>query len=478
MHGKKKNANKREHGAETDLLRRINERHTGGEIKAAENGQAAQFAEDIVNDVRADFARRAEAKRRLEAQWQLNANFVEGSQYSYIGVKSDVEESDREYVWQERGVYNHVSPIYETRLAKLSRVRPKMSVRPASTDNGDVKTAKTAGKILASVAAKLNLDMLVTKATRLSEMCGSAFYKITWDASAGAAIGISDGKKVYEGDVRIDVCSPYEIYPSDIFCTDIAGLDSIIHARAVAVSDIERIYGVSVKSESLDVLSSGIKRERARDCALVLERYTRPTNEKENGELAVVAGGSLLYYGELPYLCGADNRPDLPFVRQESLPVVGGFFGASVIERIIPVQRAYNAVKNRKHEFLSRIAAGVLAVEDGSVDADELEEGGLSPGKILVYRQGSTPPFFMNPGLVPSEFSREEDRLLSEFVSISGVSEITRSSNLPYSGASGAAVQLLIEQDDTRLSVTAENIRCAIRDTARHILRLYRRFAG
>lgn len=97
-----------------------------------------------------------------------------------------------------------------------------------------------------------------------------------------------------------------------------------------------------------------------------------------------------------------------------------------MVERAIPIQRAYNAVKNRKHEFLNRIAMGVLTVEDGSVDLDSLEGDGLGPGKIIVYRQGSTPPKLMNCGSVPSDFSVEEDRLLREFVEVSGVSEIMR----------------------------------------------------
>ena len=41
---------------------------------------------------------------------------------------------------------------------------------------------------------------------------------------------------------------------------------------------------------------------------------------------------------------------------------------------------------------------GVLMVEDGSVDTDNLEEEGLSPGKILVYRQGSVKPQLMESG--------------------------------------------------------------------------------
>ena len=37
----------------------------------------------------------------------------------------------------------------------------------------------------------------------------------------------------------------------------------------------------------------------------------------------------------------------------------------------------------------------ILCVEDGSVDIDALENGGLKDGKILVYRQGSKPPFVL-----------------------------------------------------------------------------------
>ena len=36
----------------------------------------------------------------------------------------------------------------------------------------------------------------------------------------------------------------------------------------------------------------------------------------------------------------------------------------------------------------------LLCVEDGSVDIDDLEEG-LHDGKVVVYRQGATPPFVL-----------------------------------------------------------------------------------
>jgi hypothetical protein len=120
---------------------------------------------------------------------------------------------------------------------------------------------------------------------------------------------------------------------------------------------------------------------------------------------------------------------------------------------------------------------GVLAVEDGSVDVDELAEEGLSPGKILVYRQGGNAPQFLDCGNVPSEFAAEEDRLEEEFTTVSGVSDLSQNSN-PARVTSASGLQLLISQDDSRLSASIENLSMATRETGRHILRLYRQFAG
>ena len=156
----------------------------------------------------------------------------------------------------------------------------------------------------------------------------------------------------------------------------------------------------------------------------------------------------------------------------------GSFFGTSMIERAIPIQRAYNAVKNRKHEFMNRICCGVLAVEDGAVDEEELTEGRLRPGSVLVYRQGSQAPRMLDHGNVPAIFSAEESKLEEEFNVITGVSDIMRSSSVPINASSGTAIQLLIDQDDTRLTITSDLIRAAVRDIAKMTLRLYKQFAS
>lgn len=90
-----------------------------------------------------------------------------------------------------------------------------------------------------------------------------------------------------------------------------------------------------------------------------------------------------------------------------------------IVAQLLPIQRAYNAIKNRKHEYMNRLAFGIMLVEDGSVDLDNLEDEGLAPGKVIIYRQGSMPPNLLQQSTALLDaFEREEDRLLSEFNNI------------------------------------------------------------
>lgn len=454
--------------------------------------QDERFIEDIVKDVNSDFEERRSKRRPVELIWRLNMNFLMGNQYSSITPRGDIEDYGRQFYWQEREVYNHIAPIVETRLAKLARVKSGVSIRPKTGDECDVQSAKFSSAVLDSILEENNFSKLLALGNSWSETCGSVFYKVAWDSDKGQTFTLYD-KTVKEGDVDITVCPPFEIYPENLQIAEIADQPSIIHAKVYSAQDVKRIWGKEVKGGEVNAftldntsVSGGygytacvpkIADEIVKDSVIVIEKYEKPTDTYPNGRLITVAGGELLYYGELPYTNGDAGTRVYPFVNQNSLDNVGTFFGSSVIERTIPVQRAYNALKNRKHEFLNRLSSGVIAVEDGSVDTDNLAEEGLAPGKILVYRQGSTPPSLMSAGTIPHDFYLEENRLLEEFTMISGVSEVMKYSQLPENVTSGVAISLLIEQDETRISLTADNIRAAVKEVGKQILRLYKQFA-
>ena len=456
------------------------------EKKPVKNKSGDKFYEELVSSVEADFERRRNMRLKLERQWELNMNFLIGNQYCDVNGRGEIVGTNEEFFWQERKVYNHIAPIIETRLAKFADIAPVIGVRPKTDDDSDVKGANLSAKLLKSVFDKNGLAV-VRGVSVWSETCGTGFYKVVWNNCGGAKIGSVNGEDVFEGEAEIFVVSPFEIFPDNLFAEELEGNNSIIHAKAVPVSEIKKKYGVTLVGKKVGVFNlSGVTgrdnnygnvKGAMDDAAIVIEKYELPTEEFPNGRLITVAGGKLLYYGELPYKNGKSGARGYPFVKQECIKVAGSFFGLSVIERLIPVQRAYNAVRNRKQEFLNRLSMGIMTVEDGSVDVDDLAEEGLSPGKILVYRQGGKAPELMSGFAMPDEFSREEENLINEFVRISGVSDITSSTSKALV-SSGTALEILIEQDNARMVVHAGIIRDCIVAVAKQVIRLYAQFTA
>lgn len=456
-----------------------------------ENGTLSP-EERLAGEVENEFLRLQQERKGLERSWQLNMNFVGGNQFCDVDPKGEIAEEGKTYFWQQRLAFNHIAAIVDTRLSKLSRIRPALTVRAASDEESDRHSAELSSAILAAVHDSLDLDGVMNAAALWSEVCGTAFYKVVWNAEGGHTVGVTeDGKALKEGNVAVVAVSPFEIYPYSLSVESVSEQPAIIHAKALPVEEIFDMYGVRLEGRDItDFIAAPTVQNY--DCPqnmpqitavkhgyeLVLERYLRPTSDYPEGRLTVVAGGKLLYDGELPYINGEDGARDYPFIKQVSMPAAGSFFGTSVVDRLIPLQRAYNAVKCRKHEFLNRIAMGVVAVEDGSVDADELAEDGLMPGKVIAYRQGGKPPEMLTLGSVPSEFGEEEERILNEFAKVSGTGNLTDNKTSFAGITSATGLQLIIEQDDQRLNLTYNYMKRALKMIGRHVLRLYRQFAS
>ena len=447
----------------------------------------------IVNFVREDFLKRQNERRQYELSWELNLNFYLGNQFSYISNTGEISDIEKQYYWENREVFNHIAPIVEARLAKLNKVKPILNVKPSTSSDEDVYSAKLSKSILQSCIDKNSLSSIIMAANYWSEITGTSFYKITWNSEAGDTIGIVDGNEIKNGDVAISVCSPFEIYPDSNNNVEIEDCDSIIEAHAYPVKYVNSIWNTKLTGEEIDLFEinnnsflSGMSgrsnitkvvHDKKQDHVLLIERYEKPSLEHKNGRHTIICKDVLLYDGDLEYSVGQNGQRSYPFIKQVSTKQITSFWGMSVIERCIPLQRAYNAIKNKKHELISRLASGVLAVEDGSVDVDNLEEDGLAPGKILIYRNGSTPPKFLDAGSIPPEFDKEEEKLQSEMNRLACISDVTTSSVVPNNINSGSAISLLIGQDEARLSLTAENIRNAIKKIGIYIIRLYKQLA-
>lgn len=439
----------------------------------------------IVDFVKNDFKQKQESRKPFDLIWELNMNFYLGNQYSYITPSGFISDIEKNFNWENREVYNHIAPIIESRLSKLNKIKPNININASSNTDNDTYKAKLANAILTSNFSENNFSEIISTATHWSEITGTSFYKVSWN---------EDSNKNQSGDVKISVCSPFEIYPDSNFIDNIEDCKSIIETRAFPANQVNQEWNTNLTGEDIDLYqlnnNSALSNISGRsnytkvthtinhDYLLVIERYEKPSIAHPNGKLTIICKDSLLYDGDMPYINGSKNTRTYPFVKQVSNKQLSCFWGSSVIERCIPLQKAYNSIKNKKHEFLTRLASGVLTVEDGSVDVDNLENNGLEPGKIIIYRNGSTPPKFLNPGSIPEDFEKEEERLLKELNHLSCISDVTTNANIPSGINSGTALSLLIEQDETKLSVIAEEIKNSIKKISYQILRLYKQFSN
>ena len=246
-----------------------------------------KYVETLVSSVIEDFNARRQERFNYEKQWQLNINYLMGNQYAQISPTGEVLEEEKTFYWQSRSVYNHIAPIIETRLAKLSNIRPVMSVRAAGAEDSDIKTAELSSEILNSAYQKLSLDEKINQACSWAENCGTAFYKIIWNNNGGNCVEL-DGEKVYEGEVDVSVIPPFEIFPDSLYRSKVEDCKSIIHARAMHVDDIYAIYNKQVNGEDIDAFlltsknnyNGGYKAKTIsstlHDHALVIEKYEKP----------------------------------------------------------------------------------------------------------------------------------------------------------------------------------------------------------
>ena len=180
------------------------------------NNKSDDVLDALAGEVRRDFEKRRDERKSLEMQWRLNLNYFMGNQYCEIGQNGEIEDYGKQYFWQQREVYNHTATVLETRISKLSGIKVGMSVRPLTGDEQDKQSAAFSTKILSAVFNELNLQKAISEANMWSEVTGTSFYKIVWDKDCGRRIGRNEEGDIYDGDVRVEVVPPFEVYPDSV----------------------------------------------------------------------------------------------------------------------------------------------------------------------------------------------------------------------------------------------------------------------
>lgn len=454
--------------------------------------------DEFVTEVKGELERRRGERSGMELQWLLNANFVSGHQYCEINPSAgEVMDIERENDQEERGVYNRIAPIYDTRMAHLRNVRYAMTVRPATSEDDDIEKAAVSTDLLRYTQRRLNWEDMKLRLYDWSELCGTAFVLSWWNGKAGAVLKDENdlpmldenGEERHEGDLSCGLLTPYEVFPESIYKETVEDQRSIIVDQVLHIDEIYERYGIRVAGQECDkyiitpVSGAGgyglstfqstvmaTKTTRVHDSAHCITYFEKPTKKYPTGRLAVIVADTLVHYGPMPY-------DSIPIIAIKCKTVAGQFFGKSYVQDLIPLQRAYNGCKNALHAYIKAAANEPLMVPSGSVDqAEDIIEYGLAPNQVITYRGENGRPSYLTRSGIPSEVVQEMQNLVTDMEYTAGISQMQIYGSAPSGVTSGTAIEHLRDIDNTRLSLTAENMREGVRQLAIRWLHIYKTF--
>lgn len=457
------------------------------------------YADDIVSQIKAELERRRGDRSGYELQWTLNSNFYAGNQNCEIdiGKNAVVAELPVERADRERRVYNRIAPLMDTRDAHLGSVMYDMVVSPRTRETEDISKAEVSTRLLDYIKTNVDFNHKFQMLRRWMELTGTAFTLSWWDKNAGEVIGRAetvvsgeDGVSVTYSDIRqgelaMGLLTPYEVFPHSLTVEDISDQHDIIVEQVLDIGEIYDRYGIQVEGESVDSYSLsplpdavtghgrantafGVEKVSREDCAVVIEYFENPSKLYPRGRLIIIVKDEIIYYGELP----AGIMPIQVF-KAKAQP--GLFYGKSVIQDLIPLQRTYNAIENKIIDYIATVASNPFLVPQGSIDVDEVAVNGIEAGSIIEYNPERGRPEIIDYPEPPSAMIAERSQISQDMEYTAGVSQLMVY-GAAASSSSGKAIESRREIDQTRMSMTADNLRDGVIGMAKIWLRLNKEY--
>jgi hypothetical protein len=396
---------------------------------------------------------------------------------------------------QNRVHVNRILPTVQNRLARLVKNPPRYDVRPKSGDEEDKDAARLGEHVLEQLWEQLAINRKRIPMTMWLQQCGSAYFKVVWDQSLGKKRVVPkpkvegqepvEGADLYEivaeGDMRVDVCSFFEVFP-DPLAKSWDEIRYLIHAKIRPLDYFPSQYqerGSLVKEEDcwLNSLTyeqrinsintttgAGAVSAQLKNSAIEMSYYEKPSSKHPYGRHLIVANGVKLKDDVLPV-------DELPFVKFDDIVVGGKFNAESIITHLRPLQDQINRGKTMRAAWLNRTLTGKILVPRGANLSRESFND--QSGEILEYDklpEGGGEPKAMEAPAIPQYAYQEEDTLKLDMDDTAGINQASRG-QMPSASIPAIGMQLLVEQDDTRIGVETEQHEHSYADLGRILLK-------
>lgn len=440
-------------------------------------------------------------RSRYEPQWYLNLAFYLGDQWVFWNrgrIDKPVVPKHRLMLTE-----NRIMPVVLTRLARKTKQKPVWICVPNSPSDSDIDGAELASVTIEAKWRDYAMQDKLFTVLGWADICCAGFWKVTWDSTVGDKLTVAINpdtkqpmtdqmgrlmkadqipaelrqriptKTVFQGEVVVEPRSPFELLP-DPMATSIEDAEWIIEEVIQSEEYVKSHYGINLTGDT--EVSAGPADSRyfpswqmgassSYKGVKVRELWIKPCPSYENGKRIVWAKDKILLNEDNPY-------PGLPYVMFKGVPVPGRFWPSSIVEQLREPQIELNKIKSQIRENAQRIGSPSLLKDRFS----NTKYSGV-PGEEISY-DASNPnsiPRYLEPPNMPPYVIQEIERIETAIMEIAGQHEVT-GSQVPAGVTAASAINLLLEQDDTRLGPTISEMEMQLGYAGRMVLELIAKY--
>lgn len=426
------------------------------------------------------FGKMKTARQTVQRKWYMNLAMYYGRQYldvlpSAMGGTLGVPKAPRHRV---RATVNLVRPLIRTEISRMTSQKPSASFVPASSEDEDLMAAEAAEALWESIQARNSYNAIMIKCAFWTAITGNGFVKTRWDNNVMDQYNLNAvTKKPAQGAVCHDVVTPFHLFIPDQLVEDIEDQPYVFEAYTRSLAWVKKYLGDKVKDNTItpDAVSKDSLfeakymevqggQEAKPDSVLFLEAWVKPGAHDllpDGGLLTIVNSRIIAATNGMPYSHG-----EYPYAHQKHIPT-GTFYGDSVLNDIVPLQKEYNRTRSHIVESKNRMARPQLLVPMGSMDSSKYTS---EPGLLIPFNPVYGPPTPLPMQALPEYVLQEQDRIKADIEDISGQHQASKGM-APGSGVEAAtAIAYLQEKDDSLLATTYASIEALCEKNARQTI--------
>ncbi len=438
-----------------------------------------------------------EAREPFTPDWYLNSAFYVGQQWLYWNHgRLDKPNLAR---WRETIVDNRIQPIILSRAARKVKNRPMFSATPFTGKEEDVDAARITEKVMEFDWVYLDLQQKLFQANLFAEIVCAGFWKIYWDSTVGekqsvlvdqngqpvilegrlvkaediGQEGLPPGtsiKEIAQGDVCVDVVSPFHFYP-DPLATSMSEMEWCIEEKLRSPDYVKQRYGVELAPDT-DVAAGPMEARMFPSLMFgggggtykgvrVYEFWAKPSPTYPQGKRCVWAQDSVLAEEDAPF-------DTMPYVMFSGIKVPNRFWPTSIASQLRGPQVNLNKIKSQMQENANRIGnPAILKSRQANVSYSGV------PGEEVLY-DSTVPdavPQYLQPPEIPQYVKEQEQRIVDAMTEISGQRDVSNAT-VPTGVTAASAINLLQEADDTRIGPEIQDMEFALGQAGTKVARL------